>query len=722
MKKKIKLYLHHEHFESITYTKRLGFFSAIFRYIFRLFEMIGNFLIMISYGIGLGVIQLFLLPKTLLLRLTRLPRTIKSAMGKLHSQTFRKTIVRFGLVAIVLTVGIQSLSIVATGQELKGEVLGSSDVGLGYLEDAKTSLESENIAAAQANFNRALEQFKISQETLNSTSKVLQGLLLVVPEKHDADNLLLAAQKITEAAIKATELLNMTADIKLSAVGLNEGEKNKETLIRAQTLINESVDSANEAARLVNSVSISSIPENYHASFIVAKDAANFFQTNVSSLKEVCSLMFDLLLGAKNTLIVFTNNNELRANGGFMGTLGNAKMANGSLNSLDIRTVYDWDGQLTEKILPPQPMYLVNNRWFLRDSNWFANFPDSAGRISSFFEKEGGETPDLIVLMTPEVIIDMLERTGPINLPQHNITLTKDNFIEETQTATSVNYDKQLNQPKQFLADFFPLLMERLGSSGNGGVMGFLEIFQQNLFKKQIVLYSRDQKIQTKISAFNWGGEVRSTDRDYLSIINSNLGGTKTDRSLQRIADLSSVVNPDGSLTNTLRYTVRNPLPNSPGLSNKSFIRIYVPKGSVLNNTEGFNQEISLPQIPLDDYILDETVMSWQKTVKQDTVSGTFIGEESSKTWFGNWLEVEGGQTKTVTLTYTLPFKLGNTDRYSLLIQKQVGSQNDEFNFQLDFTGRRSLWKTSSLNLENSTIKYSQSLIADSFFGTVLQK
>ena len=145
---------------------------------------------------------------------------------------------------------------------------------------------------------------------------------MVVPEKHDADNLLLAAQKITEAAIKATELLNMTTTIKLSAVGLNEGHKNKETLLKAESLINESVDLANDAAKLINDVSISSIPENYRPAFVSAKDAANFFQVNVSSLKDVCSLMFEILIGSKNTLIVFVNNNELRANGGFMGTLG----------------------------------------------------------------------------------------------------------------------------------------------------------------------------------------------------------------------------------------------------------------------------------------------------------------------------------------------------------------------------------------------------------------
>lgn len=722
MKKQIKLYLHHDHFEPLTYKKKVGFFKLIPTSLLKGLEFVGNGVLTVCYAMGWIILNIVLLPKTIYNLFRKLPDIARTLKLRLHQKTFRRAIAGFAVVVILMTSGIHGLTLIAIGQNIKGEVLETSDAGLGYLQDAKNSLEAENTGAAQANFHKALEAFKDSRENLNNTSTVLRGLLAVVPQKQDADKLIEAAEKITEAALKGTELLDLTATTKLSAVGMNAGDKNKEILERAKTLVDDSVELANEATKLINEVSISSIPENYRTSFIAAKDTANFFQSNISSLKEVSALMFDLLLGQKNTLIVFANNNELRANGGFIGTVGSAKMNYGTLDSLDIRSVYDWDGQLKEQILPPQPLYAVNNRWYLRDSNWFASFPDSASRISSFFEKEGGETPDLIVLMTPEVIIDMLDRTGPITLPQYGVSLDKDNFVELSQTQTSINYDKTLNQPKQFLADFFPLLMEKLGNTNNGGIMGFLEIFQQNLYRKQIVLYSRDADIQDKISAFNWGGEVRNTNRDYLSVINSNLGGTKTDRSLIRSTNLVSKISDDGIITNTLEYVVKNPLPNSPGLSNKSFVRFYVPQGSTLLSSEGFDNTVQLPQISPEGYILDEKVSDWQKSVKQDISTGMYSGVEAGKTWFGNWLEVGGNQTKTITLTYTLPFKLGKVDRHSLLIQKQAGSQADNFSYEIDFTGRRSLWKSPSLNLENSRLKYSQDLLADTFIGTVLEK
>ncbi len=716
MKQKVKLYLHHSHYEPVTYTKRTGILGIATK----ILESLVNTIIWCCYVVGMVIINIVMLPITVVRFIITFPSLLKDAAARLSKKHFQKRIAAFGIVAMVVAAGVQGLLLVATGQDLKGKVLGESDTALNYLQEAKTSLEGQNTDAAQANFSKALEQFKKSEETLNSTSTVLQSLLAVVPQKHDADKLLQAAQKITEAGIKGTQLLKQTDEMKLSAVGLNAGDNNREALLRTQTLLSETVQLANEASVLISQVSISSIPEGQRAAFIAAKDAASFFQMNVTSLKEVSGLIFDLLLGQKNVLIVFQNNNEIRASGGFMGTIGNAKLSDGSLSSLDIRTVYDWDGQLVEKIVPPQPLTAVADRMYLRDSNWFASFPDSADRISSYFEKEGGETPDLIIAMTPDVILDMLERTGPISLPQHKVTLNKENFIEETQVATSLNYDKQLNQPKQFLADFFPLLMEKLGS-GENGMIAFLEIFQQNLYKKHIVLYSRNAEMQNKILNFNWGGELRATDRDYLSIINTNLGGTKTDRVMERVINLKSEIDDHGSITNTITYEVTNPLPSGSGLSNRSFIRFYVPEDSMFISSSGFD-DVQLPRKPTPGFTLDEKITSWQKEVTQSTSTGTYIGKEAGKTWFGNWLNVEGGQKKSVTLSYTLPFKLDSLDRHSLLLQKQPGSIADTLNYELDFTGRESLWNSAAVTAGSENLKWGGPITADLFLGTVLKK
>ena len=90
--------------------------------------------------------------------------------------------------------------------------------------------------------------------------------------------------------------------------------------------------------------------------------------------------------------MLFENNNELRATGGFIGTYGNLKILNGKIQNIRVSSIYDLDGQLTENIKPPNPLLNVNSKWYMRDSNWFADFPQTAKTVSGFYEKKVGNT------------------------------------------------------------------------------------------------------------------------------------------------------------------------------------------------------------------------------------------------------------------------------------------------------------------------------------------
>jgi hypothetical protein len=710
MKKNIKLYLHHSHFEPVSYSKRTGLFGFII-----------DFLTSFFYLVGFAVLTILKLPVTIFKFLINFKEHFQKVAHNIREKKFQKTLAIFTLLVLIAASMVHGLIVVATGQKIKGQVLGESTVGITHLQNAKDSLMSNNPEGAQENFQKALESFKASEKTLNSSSVGLKSLLSVIPQKKDADRILFAAENLTQAAIYATELIQLTEEMKISAVGLSNGLSNRADLEQAQNLLSQIVQLAEQSATNINAISITSLPKNYQPAFVSVKDSANLFLSSTESLKEVFSLVFDILLGEKNILIVFQNNNELRASGGFMGTIGNAKLSNGSLGFLDVRSVYDWDGQLKEKIFPPQPIYAVNDRLFLRDSNWFGSFPVSASIISTMFEKEGGETPDLIITMTPEVILQMLEVTGPIEMPQYGLTLGADNFVETVQTATSVNYDREVNQPKQLLADFFPLLMDRFGTSEKGGLMGFMDLFNKSLSTKNILIYSRNKSIQDKILSLNWGGEIRNTEKDYLYVVNSNLGGTKTDRFLSRETKLESIINPDGSVINTINYSVTNPLPNNDALKNKSFIRFYVPENSTLKSSNGFNTDVQLPRLTSPDFILDRSVQQWQEGVTQDTVSGTFTGKESGKTWFGNWLEVKGGETKTVTISYELPYKLSGVSTQSLLIQKQPGSLNETFIYSLQYPNRTAVWSSPEFKNTENRLNFNSEISKDVFIGAVIQ-
>jgi hypothetical protein len=235
-------------------------------------------------------------------------------------------------------------------------------------------------------------------------------------------------------------------------------------------------------------------------------------------------------------------------------------------------------------------------------------------------------------------------------------------------------------------------------------------------------MYSRDPDLQNQLSDFHWTGAVNDTDRDYLSVISSNLGATKTDLDVDQKISMTTKVADDGTILDEVDITRTNKLPILADTFNNSFIRVYVPQGSKLISNLGFDY---LPmEYPKDkNYQIDQDVLNWEKNSVKDVVTGTYIGQESGKTFFGNWLNLNGGETRTIKLVYQLPFKLDNVDKYSLLLQKQIGAVNSDLNWTFNFAGRQIAWKNfDTPNQGTDSLNSDIILDKDYFFGLVLQK
>ncbi len=349
----------------------------------------------------------------------------------------------------------------------------------------------------------------------------------------------------------------------------------------------------------------------------------------------------------------------------------------------------------------------------MRDANWFADFPTSASKLLYFFEA-GGETADGVISTTPQIFGNLLKLTGPIEMSQYGVTLTADNFQEVTQFKTSVDYDKTLNQPKKFLADFAPVLLDRLTNLDHTQWLNLFQILQDNIDQKQILLFSKNAGLETTIKNLGAGGEILETDHDYLNIINTNLGGTKTDLSVAQSASLNSKVLSDGSVLNTLTITRKN----TASENNKDFIRILVPKGSQLVSATGLDS-YDFHKSESEGLRTDTDLAAWDKG---SMISDMFVREETGKTEFSGWVNVPSLGERKLVLTYTLPFKMKGDSTYSLLLQKQDGSKPYEFNGQLNLAEFSTGWTGNNMEVSGNTLKFESASAADDFWPMVIVK
>ncbi len=717
-KRSLRLYIYHNRYQELSSTEfkvPKTFFGWIFELCYYtglviIYLLISPYLIL-KYG-GMGIV--------LSAKSTKTRIKIKSKNLVLF-QKWKVSMAMFLLLVFLGTTALHSMVLASDAGRIKTKIVTDADSGVISLTEASKSLKEKNVSQAQIHFKEALQSFDQIQSDLDDTGLLLSGILKIIPQRKDADRLTQSAKLVAEVGQSFAMLQSQFGNIKLSAQGISGAGNNGENLEYAITELKRINSKIQSAVDLLEKVDPYILPESKRSLLVGVQSQLAYVKSNLNTTGEIIDLLSNLLLGQKEILIMFQNNNELRATGGFLGTFGSMKISNGIINKLHISSIYDLDGQLQEVINPPRPMYAVNDRWFLRDSNWFADFPTTAKKITQFYEKEGGSTPDMVVALTPTIVTDLLEITGPVTVPNYKITLTSKNFIELTQLETSVKYDKNLNKPKQFLADFFPLFLQKLSEMEGGKTMQVLQVFHKNLRNKEILLYSNNENLQEKFKEFQWAGEILPNDRDYLSIVSSNLGGTKTDIHLIHEVNLNSEILQTGEVVNTLTFTRKNPLPKKSGFENKSFIRFMVPEGSKLISAEGFSPSI-LPASIKSKGGPDHDVKNWENGLVQDIGTETLIGTEGGKTFFGNWLVTEGGEQKTITLKYKLPFLLNSIDKHSLLFQRQPGVPPYQITYQLKHADRRLYWNNKNLQSVNDSVVYKFDTEFDQFVGIILEQ
>lgn len=685
-------------------------------------RLIGEGLVAVCHGVGIWVVRCARLcartaqRSTLFLSedLADTARSLPYRFARVRRLEFAYSLAVLALF-IGASFGVFKVGLLlADGQVLKGKILGQAVSAIEQLKVGKDKLAAEDPEAAAALFNEAVIKFQKSEQDIDNTNVLIRSLLSVVPAGQDAGHILKAGEYGSQTAVHLARLFGLTKQLKITQTGLTGGGVGQ-----IKTEFEAARISLRAAADELQRVSASVIPEAQREQFLLVQSTLPSLQEALDGVSSALAVADALTSGRKHVLLILQNNNELRPTGGFAGTYGAFDLDNGTITKQVVSSIYDLDGQLATTYVPPLPLFAVNNRWYLRDANWFADFSESAESIIGFYEQEAHQTPDVVIAITPEVAVHLLKLTGPIAMTDYGVVLDADNFIEVTQVETSIHYDKQENKPKKMLAEFLPLLLQRVSELPPKRLPEVIGAIQKSLVTRDVQLYARDERLQQRLESLGWAGRIRTTSRDYLSIVSSNLGGTKTDLALQQDVQLTSNIDTNGVVQNTLRIHRRNPLPDVPGLSNKTFMRIFVPRGSKLLSSKGFSY-VDLDAKYITQGTVHPKVAAWEAHAVREVASGMLVGQEAGKTFFGNWIVLNGGQEATVELVYELPFKVGSLDRYSLLFQKQPGSVSQTVRYSLHIPNRSILWASDGTEAGHTVTKQLE-LDRDRFYGLVLE-
>ncbi len=582
------------------------------------------------------------------------------------------------------------------GIYVRNNVLQNGQNAVANLEKAKSDLKEYHFATAA-------DSFALAYDDLNRASGTLSGLgasfltvfgnLPIINKLAAANNLVEAGQSIS----KSGENLSLAFSKLYSADLFNfinyqnpDKERQLSTLIKEFKAVLQFADThINRAHSLLADIDSSAIPQDKQAVLKSFSDKIPEFQDYIGNALTYADFLLKFVgdKGDKRYMLLFQNNTELRPTGGFAGSYAIITFHNGYLKNVAMDDIYNIDGQIKENIIPPVPMQHITPNWGMRDANWFPDFPTSARKIEELYQKDGGLPVDGVLTMTPDVLMDILDVVGPIQMPEYGLTLTSANFLSQVQEE--VEYGSNRAQPKTILKDLQPKLLAQIGSQGKDAWLLIFNAIFKRLAQKDILAYFNDSSLESIIKEHDLSGELKQAKGDYLQVVYSNVKGSKTDAFTDNSLDLKTQIDAQGEhIAHTLQISrLHRGGDQANGFYNRvnsAYMRVYVPRGAVLEAVIG--QSITNYK-PLLDYATsnfkkDDDLKALEDTLK-NPVPGVDVYQESDKTVIGFWMVVKPKESQSVEVRYSVPGKYLSQGGYDLLWQKQSGNDRDKLHFSM---------------------------------------
>lgn len=578
-------------------------------------------------------------------------------------------ILLIGAVAAILYMG--GGLIYSGADNIKVNISELATRGASKLELAAVAVIDEDINTAKMNFMAADNLFSRAQLeilSLGQTNLYLSGMAAENSQVVIGQKLIDSGQNLSQAGII---LIDALAPLLQYFNGVaNSGIQVKDfsaqiTVLMQQNIgnLDKALAKVNKASTLLNSINPDVIDPEYGAAVIDARTKTAQLQDLIVSLGTIARELPDIL-GFNNPryyAILNQNNNELRATGGFLGSVAFVKIYQGQIEEMNVDITQRIDGQIIDPSLDmPAPLRTVatdwetgDARWGTRDSNWYFDFPTSARTFQKLFEDSGigAGTLDGMIAVTPEVMRDQLRIFGSVYLEDEDITLTASNVVEEIQADIAANRERE--NPKESLTKLAPILFERLLSANSMQFKDVQTSIMQRLARKDIQIYMLNPRFQKVIEDLNFAGTmpILGERDDFLAIVRSNLGGMKSSQRVVEEIDHLVNINLAGEVTENIQITYTHTGTESDYISNgeapdgvnRDYVRIYVPLGSQLVSSSGQDQGTSFE-----------------------------VYEESDRTVFAFWLTTQPNTENVINLAYQLPFK--SNGEYNLLVEKQSGA------------------------------------------------
>lgn len=615
------------------------------------------------------------------------------------------SLIKFGAAVAILLITQGFVPITSISNGFQNNLISKAKAAVNDAYQAEALIKSQKFNDAAVKFKDASTKFDECLTSVKDTGQASSVLPLL-----STNDTYSAAQAIIYAAKDLSDVgyqSSVIADKLFTSISKLDDSKETDPLKKASVITASLVSQENELTNTIKNInellnhaqwimnSYANKPLPNMELEIARKMLSNKLPeyVKISAIAQnIISALPDILGQDRNRryMVQFLNNSELRPSGGFLGSFATTILSKGQIDAFKVETnIYKLDNAFgkIKTVEAPYPVSHFGTGWFLRDSNWSVDYAAAAKQVAWFYKQESGTDIDGVMSIDTTFMEAMLDMTGPIEVPIQHVTVDSKNFVAVAEYKSEREYltnpeVNALNEPKKFLADMFPIFLQRIVEKLKKDPQLFMDTFTK-MFNQKHVLFSTFFDAGNSFTNIVKSDNPFPTSGNFIMINNANLGGYKSSLNVKENVSIELQPTSDNKTTHiiTITRTHKGTL-EWPDGNNHNYVRIVAPPNAEFVESTSNGQE-------------DNIVESTSKIEKYERYAT-----------FGMWLTTPAGETRTATFKYNLPNDTAyDNNAYKLTYIKQPGVISEDV----------TILPKSSNNIEFATVNKINQAVSTNF-------
>jgi hypothetical protein len=479
----------------------------------------------------------------------------------------RRRWLRRSLIGLMIVVGsiaaLIGLSTLAT-LGLRSDL----EAGAHALRQGRKAVSYGNLEGARAAFDDAARRFDDAVSAANGGPPGMVGALPILGRNVDvAEGVALAGRQLAESG---TELVNAVGALPdgLASLAPSGGV----LPVDAMTSLGDDVGRAAARAHRARAL-IEATPSTLLTGWVA--DARMSVIDDVGQAAQALDAATQLLdrlpsfagaEGPRHYFFVAESPAEARGTGGIWGAWSILTVENGRFSFSEFQPIQRLPDLPPGDVPAPNPDYGTNydqfgGAGFWRNMNLTPDFPSAARAALAAYEIVEGQQLDGVISADPFVLAELLDVTGPTEVPNLGLKLDAGNVVDFMTNEAYIRFSGESVERKGLLGAVAGQVFDRfLGMDRHG--IGRIRALAHAVAGGHLKIYTTDPVMQEGLATAHADGALAAPEGDMVAVVVNSRSGSKVDYYAHRSVDYDVVLGGTAEAIGTTTVAIRNDAPD----------------------------------------------------------------------------------------------------------------------------------------------------------------